>query len=92
MTREPYQKDWGWELPASLGSDSYYLCMSGNSDESDANRYEGEWRIIVEKKRGIGQRLSGKGEIAANDDLVQMIKEILQAEPGIREVHRKEVE
>ena len=30
--REPYQEDWGWELPAMQESDSYYLCMSGNAD------------------------------------------------------------
>ena|SRR6266446_6566529 len=50
---QPYQEDWGWEVPAKDGRDSYYLCMSGNSDESSTNRDEGEWRIIVEKKRSI---------------------------------------
>jgi len=57
--REPYQEDWRWELPAMHGSDSYYLCMSGNSDESSNNRDEGEWRLIIEKRRSIGQRLRG---------------------------------
>jgi hypothetical protein len=64
--RQPYQEDWGWELPAKQGSDSYYLCMSGNSDNS-ANKDEGEWRIIVEKRRSIWHRVSGVGKIAADD-------------------------
>jgi hypothetical protein len=88
--REPYQEDWGWELPAMHGSDSYYLCMSGNSDESSNNRDEGEWRIIIEKRRSIGQRLRGTGKIKIGDKMVKTLQEILFAEPSIREVHREE--
>ena len=40
---QPYQEDLGWELPASLGPDSYYLCISGNSDGSSLNEDEGDW-------------------------------------------------
>jgi len=88
--REPYQEDWGWELAATQESDSYYLCMSGNSDESSTNKDEGEWGIIVEKRRSLGQRLRGAGKIAENDKMVRTIEEILRAEPAIREVHREE--
>jgi hypothetical protein len=41
--REAYQEDWGGELPVTQQSDSYYLCMSGNSDESSTNKDKGEW-------------------------------------------------
>ena len=88
--RESYQEDWGWELPATQESDSYYLCMSGNSDELSTNKDDGEWDIIIEKRRSIGQRLRGVGKIAANDKMVGTIEEILRAEPAIREVHREE--
>jgi len=88
--RESYQEDWGWELPATQESDSYYLCMSGNSDELSTNKDDGEWGIIIEKRRSIGQRLRGVGKIAANDKMVGTIEEILRAEPAIREVHREE--
>ncbi len=87
---QPYQEDWGWELPAMRESDSYYLCMSGNSDESSTNKDEGEWGIIIEKRRSIKQRLRGTGKIAANDRMVSTIEEILRAEPTIQEVHREE--
>lgn len=87
---EPYQEDWGWELPVTCGSDSYYLCMTGNSDESSTNKDEGEWRIIVEKRRSIGQRLRGTGKIEADDKMVRTVQEILRAEPSVREVHREE--
>jgi hypothetical protein len=85
-TKEPYQEDWGWELPVAASSGSYYLCIGGNSDESDVDKDQGEWRIIVEKKRSIGQRLTGKGKIAAGDDMAKIVEEILSAEAGIREV------
>jgi hypothetical protein len=88
--RESYQEDWGWELPATQEGDSYYLCMSGNSDELSTNKDDGEWGIIIEKRRSIGQRLRGVGKIAANDKMVGTIEEILRAEPAIREVHREE--
>jgi hypothetical protein len=88
--REPYQEDWGWELPLAHEGSAYFLCMSGNSDESDANRDEGQWRIIVEKKRSLGQRLTGAGKISENDPLARMIEEILQGDFSIREVRREE--
>jgi hypothetical protein len=86
----PYQEDWGWELPAMLGNNSYYLCMSGNSDEPSTNLDEGEWRIIVETRRSIGQRPRGTGKITANDEMMRTIEELLRAEPTMREVHREE--
>jgi len=64
--------------------------MSGNSDESSTNKNEGEWRIIVEKRRSIGQRLRGAGKIDADDKMVRTLEEILYAEPSVREVHREE--
>src|ERR1044071_10152151 len=65
----PYQEDWGWELPVSLGTDSYYLCMSGNADVEGNDA--GEWRIIVEKRRSICERLMGKGKITSTDPLLK---------------------
>ena len=88
-TAEPYQEDWGWELPAKRPRDSYFLCMSGNSDES-SDKDEGEWRIIVEKKRSLGQLLTGKGKITSDDEMLRTVEEILRKEPTIREVHREE--
>ena len=55
-------EDWGWELPAIQGSNSYYLGMSGNSDESSTNKDEGEWRIIVGKKRSFPTAPERHGE------------------------------
>ena len=50
---------------------------------------EGEWRIIVEKRRSLWQRLSGNGRIARNDEMTGLIEEILSADSTIRDVHRE---
>ena len=85
---QPYQEDWGWELPAKYGSDAYYLCMSGNAEDSSANN---EWRIIIEKKRSIAQRISGKGKITADDGMMmRLVEDILRSEPTIHDVYREE--
>jgi hypothetical protein len=81
---QPYQKDWGWELPVTHRSDVYYLCMSGNPDEAGTNKDDGEWRIIVQKRQSIWQRLTGKGKITADDPLVRLIERILSGEPAVR--------
>ena len=85
---QPYQEDWGWELPVSRGSDAYYLCMSGNQGDSGTNKDDGEWRIIVQKRRSIWQRMTGTGQITADDTLVRLIEGILSGEPTIRNVRR----
>src|ERR1700683_2257094 len=51
QTSAPGQEDWGWHLKARLGNDSYFLAMSGNS-ENGATDF-GEWRIMVGKKRSL---------------------------------------
>jgi hypothetical protein len=88
QVRQPYQEDWGWELPVIDGSEKYYLCMSGNADDTKNNKDEGEWNIIIEKKRSIAQRLRGSGRIAANDKIFKTLEEILSAEPTIQDVRR----
>jgi hypothetical protein len=89
--REPYQEDWGWELPVRSGQSTYYLCMSGNADESATNPDEGEWRIIVEKKRSLWHRLTRRGKMMRDDATLALVGEILRADPGIRDVHVEDV-
>ena len=86
-TSTPYQEDWGWELPAKLGTDSYYLCMSGNADRPGTD--EGEWRIMVVKRRSIWQRLTGEGLIAADDAVAILVEQILSSEPTTRDLRRE---
>jgi hypothetical protein len=89
--RESYQEDWGWELPAGIDGQSYYLCMSGNAEGSNAKPDEGEWGIIVEKKRSIFQRVTGKGKITSDDGMLGLVSKILEGEPTIRGVRLEEL-
>jgi hypothetical protein len=85
--REPYQEDWGWELPVKNAAQSYYLCMSGNSEGKEGDLDDGEWRVIVERKRSVQERFTGKGNIQLDDAMLAVVQEILIAEPGIRDIH-----
>jgi len=91
QTRESYQEDWGWELPATIDGQSYYLCVSGNAEETSAKPDEGEWGIIVEKKRSMFQRITGKGKITRDDGMLGLVSKILEGEPMIRGVHLEEL-
>jgi hypothetical protein len=83
----PYQEDWGWEMPVTMEGASYYLGVSGNADEPGSD--EGEWRIIVSKRRSIWERLAGKETITAEDPLLKLIEQILSGEPAITNVYRE---
>jgi hypothetical protein len=84
---EPGQEDWGWYLFARLGEDSYFLGVNGNPDQPGADL--GEWRVAVEKKRKIWQRVRGRGKIAASDRMTVLIEEILQAQKDFGNLHRE---
>ena len=88
---EPYQEDWGWELPVNSRGRKYYLCVSGNADGNSAHRDEGEWRVIVEKRRSIRERFTGKGKITLDDGILVLLREILMSDSSIRYIHLEEV-
>jgi len=48
--------------------------MSGNAEETSAKPDEGEWGIIVEKKRSIFQRITGKGKITRDDGMLGRVR------------------
>jgi hypothetical protein len=83
----PDQEDWGWELPVKDNGQSYYLGVGGNADGTSTNPNEGEWRIIIEKRRSIRQRFTGRGKITLDDKVAIILKEILTADTAIRDVH-----
>jgi hypothetical protein len=71
--------------------ESYFLGMNGIPIETDKDQKDfGEWRIIVEKNRSIGQWLGNRGKISTDDKMLILIEEILRAEPDFADVHREE--
>ena len=73
----PGQEDWGWYLGLSHAGGRYLLGVSGTAHESSAHENDGEWRIIIDKSRSLGERLRGAGKITADDPVVALLEEIL---------------
>jgi hypothetical protein len=47
---------------------------------------DGEWRIMVEKKRSLWDKLQGKNKIIAADPILSTIEDILREQADIRNV------
>ena len=52
-TIEPGQEDWGWYVEARIGDANYFIGVGGSADESARDPNKDEWRLIVEKQRGL---------------------------------------
>lgn len=83
----PGQEDWGWYLTGACGPDSYFLGVSGNAGANDVSSNEGEWRITIQKRQSIWQKLSGKGKITATDTIVQTVEAVLRSDSEFRDIH-----
>ncbi len=82
----PGQEDWGWYLEANNQGRRYFIGVGGNADESSADKDQGEWRIIVERRRSVWEKLTGEGEMTEADEMVTLIREILRREPDFQNV------
>jgi len=83
---EPGQEDWGWYLGASLGGRTYLVGIGGNRDDAAGDPNQGEWRVMVEPRRSLWERLRGKGDPGGDDEMVALIRELLAAEPDFANV------
>ena len=83
---EPGQEDWGWYLGASHGKRVYFVGVGGNAAERADDPNWGEWRLMVEKRRSLWERLAGREQMTADDELLRTLRSILEAEPDIRDV------
>lgn len=82
---EPYQEDWGWEVEFRRGSEKYFVGASGTSDEETARPDYGEWRVFVEQRLSIKDRLLRR---TYENALAAEIEKILSAEPDFEAVRR----
>ena len=84
----PGQEDWGWYLFAQQDSQRYFLGMGGYPGKGGLGKNDGEWRIIVEKRRSIWEKLRGRNKITATDPVVSIIEDILREQPDVRNLSR----
>jgi len=85
----PYQEDWGWEMLAQQGPKRYYLGVSGYPREDAVGANDGEWRIMLEKKRSIWERLRGRNKIVETEPILAMVEDILREQADVRNVRRE---
>ena len=71
------------------GADKYLLGINGNGNESSTNENDGEWHIIVDKSRSLGQHWRGARKIAQDDPVVEVIEEIFRAEADFADLRRE---
>ena len=86
---EPDQEDWGWYIEANYKGGRYFVGIGGNADEAGDNHNWGEWRVMVEKHRSAWDKLSGKNEASESDEVVVVIREILERETDFKNVRHE---
>jgi hypothetical protein len=87
----PYQEDWGWEMLMRRDSEQYCVGVGGYRTEGAAGKNDGEWRIMVEKKRSIWDKLRGRNAIAEGESILMIIEDILREQTDVRNLRRESV-
>jgi hypothetical protein len=84
--REPGQEDWGWYLLPEREGKKYFVAINGLSSEDQANPNQGEWRIVVQKRRGLLQRLLNKNNLTEAERIVADLRRILESQADLGRV------
>jgi hypothetical protein len=81
----PGQEDWGWYIYVQQDSQHYFVGVGGNRKEGG----EGEWRIMVEKKRSLWERIVGKNRMTTSDSIWSVIEDILREQSDFLNIRRE---
>jgi hypothetical protein len=77
ITTEPFQEDWGWAFYIKYKRHNYFIGVGGNADDLNKESNLGEWRVMVEKKRSIIEKILGKNKLNKDDDIINFIHTII---------------
>ena len=83
---EPDQEDWGWYIEGNYKGSGYFVGVGGNANESREEKNQGEWRIMIEKRRSVWEKLAGKNEMSEADEMMRVVRKILSMEPDFKNV------
>jgi hypothetical protein len=83
----PGQEDWGWYIFAELGDDKYFLGMNVNAADNPATGEDAEWRIMVERRRSLWQRITKRALITGEDAMLKLIQAIVGKESDFTNMH-----
>jgi len=85
-TIKPGQEDWGWYIESALEGNSYFIGIGGSAEESAPEPNFGQWRIMVEKRRSLWEKLSGRNKTSLGDPIFGVIREILKREDDFKDI------
>jgi len=88
-TCAPGQEDWGWYLFAQRGSERYFLGVGGFRKESALNENDDQWRIMVQRRRTIWDRLRGRKQMSDTDPIHSIIEGLLREQRDVPNITRK---
>lgn len=72
---EPDAEDWGWYVMAQKNGTSYLVGASG---EPDGGTPPTGWRVQIDKKRTLMQKLTGKNKLSDDDCLTREIESLVR--------------
>ncbi len=81
---EPFQEDWGWALMPRRSADNYFVGSSGVSDGDPKRPDYGEWRIFIEQRPSLKDRLLKR---TSENTLAIEVEKLLAGEADFEEVH-----
>lgn len=74
----PASEDWGWYSTLDWNGRRYMVGSSASDEEADGAR---EWILQIVKHRSVKERLLGHGKLAADDECVRLLLDVLRSEP-----------
>lgn len=80
---EPDAEDWGWYSSVSCNGRKYMLGASASDEEENGER---EWVLQIIKQRSLGERLLGRAQLEADDELMLFFQELFEKEKGFKNV------
>lgn len=84
----PGQEDWGWYFDVAFGGERYFVGVGGTPDEpgeseTPAAADRGEWRLMIEKRRTLWEKLRRRNLLAEDDPFLKLLRDILVDADGI---------
>ena len=72
-------EDFGWANWAEHQGIRYLVCVAGLWDGNEARPNYGEWRVMLERRRTLVQKLLGNNRTSTSDPIVGKIVQLLKA-------------
>lgn len=85
----PAQEDWGWYVEVKHKGGWYFIGVGGNAVEAGRGDNRGEWRVMVEKRRTVWEKLTGGGGAAEAGEVADAVWRILKAEADFTNLRRE---